>query len=332
MYQLFGPFRLLRRIGMGEMAEVFVATRVATRQPPMEQRPMAGDAPSDTAHRGPMDLIAVKRISREMSSYPELLELFAKEGRLATRFDHPNVVRTMDTGEVGGRPYMAMEYVPGADLAHLRDRVARSPPGPAVRVILDMCRALQYVHDLTGDAGRPLNIVHGDVTPANILLSVNGVAKISDFSVASSSARDPGAPPGTTTVRGTYAYMSPEQVRGQPMDRRSDVFALGVVLWELLSGKRLFRRRASYLTLAAVVEDEAPPLAAMSDAMLGQSTAAAMDPILSRSLAKDRDKRYGRAAELAAALEPVAQELGWDLRQWTLQTTVRDGLSEKTAW
>jgi eukaryotic-like serine/threonine-protein kinase len=316
MYQLFGPYWLLRRIGLGEMAEVFVATRTSG-----EDDPAVSDAP---VLDGPLSLVAVKRISREMSRYEEILELFAKEGELAARFDHPKVARVFDVGEVGRRPYIAMEYVPGGDLAHLLDRIAPDtlPPGLAVRIVLDVCEGLEYVHDVTADSGLPLHVVHGDLTPSNILVSTSGVAKLIDFSVASSGIRDPG----DTTVRGTYAYMSPEQVRGQPLDRRTDVFAVGVLLWELLSGKRLFRRAANYLTLAAVVEDPVPLLAEPGmDAGQGM---AEIDALLSRALAKDRDQRYGRIGEFAAELGPLAERLGWDLRPWTLKTKVRELLSE----
>ncbi len=311
MYRPFGPYWLLRRIGLGDLAEVFVATRT---DPNGE----------DEKPAGAMELVAVKRISREMSNYDEVHELFAREGRLAARFDHPKVVRVTDVGDVGGRPYIAMEYIPGADLAHLRDRIhpAILPPGPAIRVILDMCEALDYVHNATDDAGRALEVVHGDMTPTNILVSTGGVAKLIDFSVASSGDTDRG----DTTVRGTYAYMSPEQVRGRPIDRRTDVFALGVVLWELLAGRRLFRRRANYLTLAAVVEDEVPGLAEV-DVDLGRGQAR-LDEILTRALAKNADDRYSTVTELAADLEPVARDMDWDLRPWTLQTAVRELLSE----
>lgn len=308
----------MRRIGLGDLAEVFVATRSQGQDPPGAR----------------FSLVAIKRISREMSSYDEIFRLFAREGELAARLHHPKVVEVFDTGEVGGRPYIAMEYVPGADLAHLIEHAAprRLAPGCAVRIVLDMCEALAYVHDLTDADDRALEVVHGDVTPTNILVSTGGTSKLIDFSVASSGARDPA----DKTVRGTYAYMSPEQVRGEPIDRRTDIFALGVVLWELLSGRRLFRRQANYLTLAAVVEDPIPRLGDLpplgdGDARDGESLidrgADAMDEILARALNKDRNARYDEITALGRDLEAAARELDWDLRPWTLQTTVRTLLS-----
>ena len=313
MSSQFGPYWMLRRIGLGDLAEVFVALRAGTEEKP----------PTGVASRS--DLLAVKRIWREMAAYDEIHLLLEKEGELAVQLEHPNVAKVHEVGAVGDRPYIAMEFVPGSDLAHLIERIrpGKLAPGPAVRVVLDMCAALGYVHQAHDRDGRPLRVVHGDVTPTNILVSTSGVVKLIDFSVAVSDVRGSGP---DNTVRGTYAYMSPEQARGQPIDQRTDVFALGVVLWELLAGRRLFRRQANYLTLAAVVEDDVPPLASLEDVDMGDQ-ATEVDRILSRALAKRREDRYDSTDELAQELRPVAERLGWDLRTWTLRSTVRGLLS-----
>ena len=309
---LFGPYWLLRRIGLGDLAEVFVATR------------QLGPMTSSRASRWWRS----KRISREMSRYDEIFALFAKEGELAARFHHPKVVEVFDTGDVGGRPYIAMEYVPGADLAHVLDRVDPRQAGSRDRrpgwswTYATPWRTSIGVTDdqgpiTRGRARRRDPDQHPDIDR-------RGGQAHRFFSVASSGARDPK----DVTVRGTYAYMSPEQVRGEPIDRRTDIFALGVVLWELLTGRRLFRRQANYLTLAAVVEDEVPRLADMPDGIGdGIEGAAALDEILARALAKERDKRYSDITELGEALETAANTLDWDLRPWTLQTAVRELLS-----
>jgi serine/threonine protein kinase len=332
MSSQFGPFWMLRRIGQGDLAEVFVAVRAAG-----DEDSHPGAAPVAPELR-PGSLVAVKRIWREMTRYPEVHQLLAEEGALAAELRHPNVTRVFEVGAVGGRPYIAMEYVPGADLAHLveRARPGKIEPGCAIRIGLDVCAALAHVHEGRAREGRTWHVVHGDVTPANILVSTGGVAKLIDFSVAV--LRDAAAErtelatgAGTdvangSTVRGTYAYMSPEQARGEPIDQRTDVFALGVVLWELWSGRRLFRREANYLTLAAVVEDEAPALASVG-VDLGAATAV-LDRILGRALAKRRDDRHAHIGELAAELADAAERAGWDTRPWTLQTRVRQLLSE----
>lgn len=323
MSSQFGPYWMLRRIGLGDLAEVFVALRAEDGN--TDHLPAAdhGQAPH---------LMAVKRIWREMANYDEVHLLLEKEGELAAQLVHPNVVRVHDVGSVGGRPYIAMEYVPGCDLARLIERAqpARLAPGPAIRAILDICAALEYVHHACDRNGRPLRVVHGDVTPTNILVSTRGVAKLIDFSVAvsdmDSGTGAAGADTARPTVRGTYAYMSPEQARGEPIDQRTDVFALGVVLWELLANRRLFRRSANYLTLAAVVEDEVPLLAELDGVDLGDHVDD-IDRILTRALAKPREHRFDSISQLEGELRPLAETLGWDLRAWTLQTMVRDLLS-----
>lgn len=368
---------MLRRIGNGDLAEVFVAV---LNQDAREAEPDAAHtepsaSPSAPAARErarkPGDLVAVKRIWREMAKYDEIHRLLLAEGALAAQLAHPHVVEVFDVGTVGGRPYLAMEYVPGADLAHLlgHARPAALDPGCVLRIALDVCAALAYIHDADTRSGERLHIVHGDLTPTNILVSTAGVVKLIDFSVASpeagtdaaasgdsprATANDTGtgdAPAGDAasasansdaggddsnassdsaantahTVRGTYAYMSPEQARGQAIDRRTDVFALGVVLWELLAGQRLFRRAANYLTLAAVVEDDAPSLADIG-VDLGAVTAE-LDAILQRALDKDRSARWPDMGSLQAALAPIAERAGWDVRPWALKSMVRRLLS-----
>jgi serine/threonine protein kinase len=328
MSSQFGPYWLLRRIGHGDLAEVFVAVRAGSDE----------DSDPALADHTPGHLVAVKRIWREMTRYPEVHQMLAEEGALAAQLQHANIARVFDVGAVGGRPYICMEYVPGADLAHLVERAqpADLAPGCAVRIALDIAAALAYVHEIHTPDGRTWHVVHGDVTPRNILVSTSGVSKLIDFSVAM--LREAERPEGSlatpsiarpATVRGTYAYMSPEQARGEEIDARTDVFALGVVLWELLSGRRLFRRQANYLTLAAVVEDPAPALADLG-VDLGAITPA-IDHIVARALAKRREDRYERIADLAAELAAAAVSAGWDVRAWTLQTRVRQLLSEQSA-
>ena len=325
MSGLFGPYQLRRRIGLGELSEVFVATHSK------HQQPGAASAESSSGRSGHVDgpvrdtgVCAVKRIAREMQHDPEAHRLFAEEGALAARLHHPKVVRVFDVDDVEGRPYIAMEYVPGADLGQLRDLIApeRLSPSAVMRIAADVCDALAYIHGAADERGRPLGVVHGDLTPSNIMVSTRGEAKVIDFSVASSQERRSG----DRAVRGTYAYMSPEQARGQPIDARTDLFALGVVLWELFAGRRLFRRQANYLTLTAVVEQPAPRLGELDDLQL-DAAADELDRVLERALAKDRDARWSSAAELRMALQSIAEEHGWDMPPETLAHQVRGILS-----
>jgi len=269
----FGPYRLLRTLGTGGTAEVFLAENTGVE---------------------PATRVIVKRLLPEMARYEAAIEAFLEEARLALKFAHPNVRRVHDFGQIGDDYYMVMEYVRGVCLADLvgakglPDLHARAR-GALLRVVLDVCAALEHVHEQ--------GVVHGDVNPRNVLVAVDGTAKLTDFGCAI----EGGAAASGHTVRGTHAYMSPEQVRGQSMDRRSDVFSTGVLLWELLTGERLFRRAAQHLTIVAVVEDPAPPV--------GEPL---LDRILARALAKSPDERYPNTGALAGDLEAAAEMLDLD--------------------
>jgi serine/threonine-protein kinase len=289
MAETFGPYRLLRRIGLGGTAEVFLATR----------------DPSDP----PATQVVVKRLSREMESNNDIVDLFMAEGHLMVNVlcPHPNLITVTEVGRAADRVFMEMEYVQGPDLSQLIDRADPDgiPSNVAARIALDLCAALEHVHTRTDDGGAPARIVHGDVNPSNVLIdSVAGVAKLTDFGVAVRGNVE-------GTVRGTHAYMSPEQVRGEHMDARSDIHAIGIVLWELLSHKRLFRRSESYLTLAAVVEDQPPELDDIPQ----------LNGTLQKALAKSPADRHASCAALATELERIAAELGWDVNADAVRTT-----------
>jgi eukaryotic-like serine/threonine-protein kinase len=265
MAEEFGSYRLHRTIAAGSFSEVFLAERA-----------------DDTAAGRPRVPLVIKRLHRELARMPEHVELFREEGRLAQRFDHPNLVHAFDAGQVGGDHYIAMELVRGPNLLQLRD--LEWPTLPRVlAIVADVAAALDHVHQ----AG----LVHCDVSPTNLLIGPER-AQLTDFGVASAA----GHP--QRQVRGTFGYMSPEQARGESLDRRSDVFSLGVVLWELLKHEPLFHRKERYLTLAAVVEDPVPPL---MDADL-----AALEPVVQRALAKDPADRFESCLALAAALREAA--------------------------
>jgi serine/threonine protein kinase len=277
MAEPFGPYRLERTINVGSIGRVFLARRSAGER--------AADADGEP--------IVIKRLHRELAHRPAHVQLFEEEGRMARRFRHPNLVRAFDAGEVE-RPaqsaeapdhYIAMELVRGPNLAQLLERGPLSPR-VALRIAADLCSGLQHMH-----AG---GVVHCDVSPTNILIGPDRV-QLTDFGVT-----NPVGEP-QPQVRGTLPYMSPEQARGLPVDGRSDVFAVGAILWELLARRPLFLRGAPYLSLAAVVEDPAPDLVAAA----GPALAALAAP-LARALAKDPAERLLSCADLAAALGEAA--------------------------
>jgi len=272
----FGDYTLLRKLGAGGMSEVFLARR---------------ERASGVA--GEPRVVVLKRILPHLAHHRHLIELFMNEARLATQLVAPNIARVYDAGSVEDRDYLTMELIAGADLAHLRERCGRAPAaelgiGAVVRLVSDLCAGLHHAHEL--------GVVHGDIHPHNVMITFDGVAKLIDFGVARATLAAWDA-----TAGGTYAYMAPEQLRGQTCDRRADVFAVGVVLWELLTGRPLFRRDANYLTLTAVVEDEAPSVGID-----------ALDRVLIAALAKSPDARTPTCAALAASLEALAAEHRWD--------------------
>lgn len=276
MVERYGPYLLRQRVGLGGTAEVWLAE---------PDEPPSGGSP----------MVAIKRLQPEMRIHDEVCALFAAEGDLLSRFDHPNIVAALDVGIVGDRPYISMEFADRGDLAVLL-RGGALPPGVAVRIALDLCAALVHVH--------AAGVIHSDVNPGNVLLSAEGRVRLCDFGVAATDHRG-GA------VRGTYAYMAPEQARGEIIDARCDIFALGATMWEMLSGRRLFQRDAPYLTLTAVVEAPTPALShVFTD--LSPEVASRLDAITSRALSKETGVRYQSVAELAADIEEASAALGLD--------------------
>ncbi|MFO0668628.1 MAG: serine/threonine-protein kinase [Polyangiaceae bacterium] len=272
MPEAVGRFRPLFALGTGGMGTVYAA-RVGT-----------GDAAR---------MVALKVMRRDSSRSAQ--SAFLREGRIATRIHHPNVVWSYELGTADGRPYISMELVFGVSLAELVQKLraaqARLDPYLAAFVVAAVADGLHAAHDLTDDDGAPLGLVHRDVSPHNVLLGFDGRVLVSDFGIAKV---DHGAT--TTTegvVKGKLAYMSPEQVSGEALDRRSDVFALGVLLHELLTGHRLFLGETPAAVAMAVANRRVEPPA---DAPT-ELTAVTM-----RCLEKTPDRRFGTASEVAEAL------------------------------
>lgn len=222
LHQSLGPYRIERRLAAGGMAEVFVASRLGPHG--FEKR------------------LALKRILPQHARDPEFVGMFIDEARLAARLEHPNIVQVFDFGEHGGALFMAMEMVEGTTVGRLLRTVASHretvPLGPALHIAHEAASALAYAHALRDDEGRPLNLVHRDVSPANLLLNRQGHVKLTDFGIARCRTTVQRTDDGH--IRGKLGYMSPEQVVGDPVDARSDVFTLSVVLAELLIAEPLF--------------------------------------------------------------------------------------------
>lgn len=281
----FGRYRLIRKLAAGGMAEIFLAH-------------LEGPAGFDKE-------VVVKRLFPHYAANSAVLRLFQDEARVAADLNHPNVAHIYELGCTDGQWYIAMEHVPGRDLTEVCRRGVRArdflPLAHSVRIVCQACEGLHYVHTKVDRAGVPLGLVHRDVTPANLLLTFDGIVKILDFGIARTAARpdtDPGA------LKGTLAYMSPEQVRGEPVDARSDLFSLGVILYELTLGTRLFRGTETEI-MRRITEDPIPNPRARDPRFPAE-----LEQIVMRALEKDRNQRYPNVATLQWDLEDFCARRG----------------------
>ena len=277
-----GRYQIIGRLATGGMAEVYLA--------------LSGDVP------GFRTLVVVKRILPHLSSNAQFIRMFLDEARLAALLDHPNIVRIIEVGHDGEDYFLVMELVQGKPLSAVLRKAAREhrPPSPALTsyLISQAAHGLAYAHTLTDGDGRPLGVVHRDVSPQNVLISFEGAVKLIDFGVARAFGRVAHTSPGG--LKGKIDYMSPEQASAEEVDHRADVFALGVVLWEAVTGRRLFRRETELATMRAIVDDPIPHPAEIA------SIPPELDAIVMRALRKRKDARFASAQEMAVALEKFA--------------------------
>lgn len=286
MLASFGRYEILGRLARGGMAEVYLAR--------------------DTAADGTARHLVLKKVLPEMEDDQEFKRLFLDEGQLAVRLYHPNVCHVYECGEIEGTAYLAMEWLYGPTLRTLM-RKAGPQQGVPVPVgawmMAQVAAALEYVHHARGVDGKPLNIVHRDVSPHNIMLSWDGEVKLLDFGIAKTTKA--GSTAASGRLEGKAGYMSPEQARGLSLDARSDVFALGICLFEVLTGRALYKRDGHVATLTAIVEE--PPPSARA---LNPKVPEALDAIVQKALAKAVEDRYQSAGELQHALEGYIIQAG----------------------
>jgi serine/threonine-protein kinase len=282
----FGKYRLLEPLASGGMADVWRA--------------------EVTGAAGVVKEVALKLVRGEHAARSDFVRMFVEEARLASRLGHANVVQVFEFDEVEGRYYIAMELVRGRDLGRVveraRERGLRIGLARAVQIGVEVARGLSYAHRLA-EGGRPLGVVHRDVSPHNVLVSFEGEVKLTDFGIARAMHRAGLSAPGT--IKGKAAYMAPEQARGEAVDARADVFSLGVVLWELCAGRRLFVRDGDLATLEAVRSGTpiSPPSA------WNEAVPPALDRAILGALERDAALRTGSAQELGAALASVLLEI-----------------------
>ncbi|MDP3499057.1 MAG: protein kinase [Myxococcales bacterium] len=293
--ETIGKYRVLKHLATGGMGEVFLARQDGL--------------------RGFTKLVVVKRLLPQFARDPNFLEMFLNEARLAAQLHHPNIVQVFDLGEEGGLFFIAMEFVHGASLRTVKQVLTEAGKTLEPRLAASLCaqalNGLHHAHTLQDDAGQLLRLVHRDVSPDNLLVGFDGVVKVVDFGIAKATASV--STTTTGTVKGKFAYMAPEYLAGDPIDGRADVYSMGVVLYELLSGTRPFRGNSEPALIMSIMRDEPPPLHEKAPAV-----PAVLEAIVNRALAKDPAKRFQSAQQMATELERfvAGQVAAGDVHTW----------------
>ncbi len=272
-------YRVIDRLEAGGMAEVFKAEAIGL--------------------QGFKKRVAIKRVLPHLASKEAFIKMFLDEARLSAKLSHSNCVQVFDIGVGDGTYFIVMEFVDGANLRGIIDTLKNSnrpfPYEEATFIAIELCKGLQYAHGLLDDAGNLLNIVHRDMSPPNVLITQHGEVKIVDFGLAKASTQLEKSEPGI--IKGKFSYLAPEAAKGQEVDARADIFAIGIMLWELLAGRRLFMGKTDLETVQMVQRAIIPPITRIRPDVPPE-----LEPILARALAAEPSQRYTTARELGADL------------------------------
>lgn len=269
-----GKYHLKRHLATGGMAEIYLAEQVGP--------------------EGFAKDIVIKRILPHLARDKTFTAMFLDEARLAANLNHPNIGQIYELGETDGNYYIAMEFIDGASLEQLIAGPERVPADVAARIVADVLQALDFAHESRDRSGKPLGIVHRDVTPSNVMVSVDGIVKLVDFGVAKAAKK--GHKTQTGAVKGKFAYMAPEQVESQDIDHRADIFAIGIVFYELLTGQRPFGEELA--AVSRILHEEATPPTEVDD-----SIPEPFSRVVMRALQKDPDDRYPTAHTMLLDVE-----------------------------
>jgi serine/threonine protein kinase len=298
----FGKYVLLERINVGGMAEVFKAKTFGV--------------------EGFERLLAVKRILPNIAEDEEFISMFIDEAKIAVQLQHANIAQIFDLGKVEGSFFIALEYVHGRDLRSIFDRMRSRgeslPIAMACYVMMQVCEGLDYAHNKRDAQGRQLHLIHRDISPQNVLIGYEGEVKLIDFGIAKAAGKASTTQAGI--LKGKFGYMSPEQVRGLPIDKRSDIFAVGIVLYELLTGERLFVGETDFSTLEKVRNVEIVPPSSYNKKIPPE-----LERLILKALARDPEDRYSNAIDLHDDLQSFLYSIGEfysrkDLAAWMKKT------------
>ena len=294
-----GRFQILKHLATGGMAEVLLAH---------------AQGPYGSEH------VVIKRVRRDQAQDPQFVKMFMDEATLAASLQHPNIVRVHEIGTDQGEYFFAMEYVHGEDLRRVLMEVNRRrdklPIALVTGIVAAAAAGLEHAHNQRGPNGQALGIVHRDVSPANILVGYDGQVKVADFGIAKAALRTVETQSGT--LKGKVSYMSPEQVTGRPVDRRSDVYALGIVLYEVVTARRLFKGENDFLTMSSIVQGDIP-----LPSLLRPDLPRILEDIVMKALSPSPKDRYQSAEELRVELEKFTHAIGMRMSNGSIADYMR---------
>src|SRR3989338_5707931 len=280
-----GDYLILEKIAHGGMAQIYKA--------------------QTTDPKGTGRLVVIKRILPHISSNKDYISMLVDEAKMASQFSHGNIAQIYDFGRVDDDYFIVMEYVDGKTLGEIfkafQSRPEAIPIDILVYVVMQVCQGLEYMHSRKDPQGKSLGIVHRDISPQNVIVSHSSDVKIIDFGVAKAFDRESYTESGV--LKGKFAYMSPEQVDGSDLDNRSDIFSAGIILWEMLTGKRLFKQRTNQMTIKAIRKAKVPKLRNIRSDIPKD-----LEKIILQALHKNRKKRYASAAEMGYDLSRILVE------------------------
>jgi len=299
-------YRVIEKIASGGMAEVFRAESAGL--------------------EGFKKVVAIKRVLPHLAEKKQFIGMFLDEARVSAQLSHSNCVQTFDIGVGDNTYFIVMEYVDGADLKavveHRRKFGKPMPSEEAILVCVRLCEGLAYAHELTDTHGHSLHIVHRDMSPPNVLITRHGEVKIVDFGLAKANSQLEHSEPGI--IKGKFGYLSPEAAKGQPVDHRTDIFAIGIILWEMLAGRRLFAGETDLQTVRMVQAAQIPPLRQYNPHITPE-----LEKVLGRVLAADPDRRYPTARELGSDLNDLLFHFGRPVSSFDIAALVEPIRSER---